>query len=117
LSIPGGADGRCVGDDLDRCDLQRGQGSAEEPAGGVGVPTCRHEHVDDLPVLVDRPVDVAPHAVDFHVGFVDEPAVTGGVPSEPGRVCEQRGETLHPPVDGDMVNLDPRSNSSSSTSR
>jgi hypothetical protein len=40
------------------------------------------------------------------VGFVDEPAVPGGVPARACGVGEQRGEALHPPVDGDVVDLD-----------
>jgi hypothetical protein len=51
--------------------------SPEEPPGGVGVPTGRHEHVDGLPVLIDRPIDIPPHAVDLDICFIDEPAVTG----------------------------------------
>jgi hypothetical protein len=27
------------------------------------------------------------------------------VPAKPGRIRQQRGETLHPPVDGDVVYL------------
>ena len=33
------------------------------------------EHVNDLAVLVDRPVGVPPDAVDLHIRLVDEPAV------------------------------------------
>jgi hypothetical protein len=58
-------------------------------------------------VLVDRPVDEAPRAVDLDVGLVDEPAVTGRVPGEPGGVGQQRGEPLHPAVDRHVVDLDP----------
>ena len=57
-------------------------------------------------MLVDRPVDVAPDPGDLDVGLVDEPAVTGTVPARPGRVDQQRGEALHPPVDGHVVDLD-----------
>jgi hypothetical protein len=53
-------DRRAVGDDLHRSHLQRVQGPAEKPAYGVGVAPGRHEHVDDLPVLVDGPVHIPP---------------------------------------------------------
>src|SRR4029453_15753015 len=49
-----------VGDPLDWCDLHRADGALEEPAGRGRVPPRGHEHVDDLPELVDRAVDVAP---------------------------------------------------------
>jgi hypothetical protein len=69
-------------------------------------PLASRPHVDDLAVLVDGSVDVAPHAVDLHVCLVDEPAVTGCVPGEPGGVGQQQGEPLHPAVDRHMVDLD-----------
>jgi hypothetical protein len=28
------------------------------------------------------------------------------MPARPGRVDQQRGEPLHPSIDGDMINLD-----------
>jgi len=77
----------------------------------------RHEHVDDLPELVDRPVDVAPPAGHPDVGLVHEPAVADGVPARPGSLGQQRCEPLDPAVDGDVIDLDARSVSSSSTSR
>jgi DNA-binding transcriptional LysR family regulator len=46
----------------------------EEPAGTVDVPPAADEHVDDLPVLIDGPVDVAPDTVDLEVCLVDEPS-------------------------------------------
>jgi hypothetical protein len=66
-----------VGDHLGRNHLQRGQRLAEEPAGSVGIPADRHQHVDDLAVLVDRAVDVSPDAVDLDLGLIHEPPVTG----------------------------------------
>jgi hypothetical protein len=44
---------------------------------------------------------------DLDVGLVDLPAVTDSVPTGPGSLGEQRGEPLNPPVDGDVVDLDP----------
>src|SRR3954447_2219081 len=60
----------------------------------------------DLAVLVDGSVDVAPDAVDFDVRVVDVPTVARRVAGDSGGVGEQRGEPVHPPVDGDVVDPD-----------
>jgi hypothetical protein len=65
------------------------------------------EHVDDLAELVDRPIHVPPPAGDLHIGLVHLLTVTHGVAAGPGGVGQQRREPLHPPVDGDVVDLDP----------
>jgi hypothetical protein len=44
-----------VGDHLTGYHLQRRERPAEEPPGRIGVAARRYQHVDDLPVLVDRP--------------------------------------------------------------
>jgi hypothetical protein len=62
--------------------------------------------VDELPGLVDRAVDVAPAAGDPHVGLVDLPAVTDAMTAGPGRLGQQQGKPLHPPIGGDVVDLD-----------
>jgi hypothetical protein len=75
---------RCaVGDHLGRYDLQRRQRTLEEPPCRVAVAAGRDQHVDDLPVLVHRSVDVTPNAVDLDVGLIAEPPVTRRVPAEP----------------------------------
>jgi hypothetical protein len=56
---------RVVGDHLDWRDPDCADGALEEPAGRGRVPPGGHEHVDDLPELVDRPVDIAPQAGDL----------------------------------------------------
>ena len=71
---------RPVGDDLGRVTVD-GQRSGEEPPRGGDVPTLRHIHVDDLAVLVDRPVDVGPDPGDLDIGLVDEPPIPGQVPT------------------------------------
>ena len=53
-----------IGDDLRRFTV-RSQGRGEEPARGADIASPGHEHVDDLPVLVHRPVHVAPHPGDL----------------------------------------------------
>ena len=67
----------------------------------------RDVHVDGLAVLVDRPVHVPPHTRDFHIGFVNEPAVTNTVTARASRVDQQRCEALNPPVDRDVININP----------
>ena len=58
-------------------------------------------------MLVDRPIDVAPAAGDPHVGLVDEPARYDRVAAWSRRVDQQRREALHPPEQGDVINVDP----------
>jgi hypothetical protein len=82
------------------------QGPSEEPAGRRGVSLLGQQHVDDLPVLVDRPVQVSPPAGDLDVGLIDEPPVAGGVPQRAGGVGEQRRESLHPAVHRHVVRPD-----------
>jgi len=98
---------RCgVGDHLGRGHLQGSQRPLEESAGRVSVSAGRDQHVDDLPVLVNGPVHVAPHAIDLDVRLVHEPPVTGRVPAEPGGIREQRCEPLYPAQDRDVIDLD-----------
>jgi hypothetical protein len=66
--------------------------AGDEGSCGVGVAAGRHENVDDLTVLLDRPVD-SPAAGNLDVGFVDKPAITRRVPTWPGRVDELWGLT------------------------
>src|SRR5207253_8562317 len=80
--------------------------SGEEPPRRSARAVRRHVHVDDLAVLVDGPVDVTSPAGDFHVGFVDKPPAADRVSARPGRVDQQWGEALHPPVQRDVVDVD-----------
>jgi hypothetical protein len=80
------------------------QRSANEFARALAA--CRDEHVDDLPVLVYRPVHVPLNSVDLHVRLIDVPPVAGRVAGKPGGIGQQWGEPLHPPEDGDVVYLD-----------
>ena len=98
---------RLIGDHLDGSDLGRADGPLQEPVGGRGISPSGDEHVDDLAELVDRAEDVAPPAGDLHLGLVDLPAVTDGVPTRPSGLGQQRREPQHPPVDRHVVDLDP----------
>jgi hypothetical protein len=74
----------------------------EEPASSREIPFLRDEDVDDLAELVDRPVQIDPPPGHFDVRLIDKPPITGGVPARSCRVDQQRGEPLHPAVDGDV---------------
>jgi hypothetical protein len=78
----------------------------EEPGRSRYVAPLRHQHVDDLAMLVDRSIHVPSHSGNLHVGFIDEPAITNTVPTRPCGVDHGRGEALHSPVDGDVINVD-----------
>ena len=96
---------RPVGDDLGRVAVD-GQGSGEEHARRGDVSALRHVHVDHLPVLVHGPIHVPPDPADLDIGFVDEPAIPGHLPTRPGCVDQQRGKPLHPQVERHVVDLD-----------
>jgi hypothetical protein len=58
-------------------------------------------------VLINGPEHVAPLAGDLHVGLVDIPTVADRAPTGHGRIREEWREALDPPVDGDVVDVDP----------
>jgi hypothetical protein len=76
---------RLVGDDLDRGHLRRADCAVEEPTSRRGVPPRGDEHVDDLPELVDRPVDVTPLPGNLDIRFVELAPVADRVPERPCR--------------------------------
>ena len=94
-----------IGHDLDRLTM-RAQCLGEEPARCSEVPSWRGEHIDELTELINGPVDVTPPSGDLHVRLVHEPTVTHRMPARHRRIRKQRSEPLHPPVDGDVVDLD-----------
>ena len=64
-----------VGHDLDRFTMRTDR-SREEPPCSLRIALRREVHVDDRPVLVNCPVDVAPPSCVLHMGLIDEPAVS-----------------------------------------
>jgi hypothetical protein len=78
----------------------------EEPGRRYEVAALGHVHVDDLAVLVNGAVHVPPDTGNSDVGLIDEPAITDTVPARPSRVDDQRGETLHPPINRHVINVD-----------
>jgi hypothetical protein len=49
---------------------------------------------------------MAPAAGDLHVRLIHLPAISDPMAAGPGGLSEQRREPLHPPIDGDVVDLD-----------
>jgi hypothetical protein len=94
-----------IGDHLIGGHLRRADGLLEELAGGLRVATRGHEHVDDLPELIDGAVDVTPPASHLHVGLINLPAAANSVSAGPSRLGQQRRESLDPAVDGDVIDL------------
>jgi hypothetical protein len=86
---------RLVGRDLDRPrDLP--QRPREEPASRRRIPLLGGQHVDDLPELVDRPVQVTPPTADLDIRLIHPPPVAGRLPAGTSGVSEQRGEPAAP---------------------
>jgi hypothetical protein len=67
------------------------KGAGEELASGRQIPLLRDEDVDDLAVLVDRPVQVDPAPGDLDIRLIDELPITRRMPAGPGRINQQRG--------------------------
>jgi hypothetical protein len=82
------------------------QRADEELAGGRQIPFLRHQHVDDLPELINRAVQVDPPTGNLDVGFIGEPATTRGVSARPGCLDQQGREPLHPAADRNVTHLD-----------
>jgi hypothetical protein len=97
---------REVGDDLHRPRLGGADGVLEEAAGSPPVTLGGDKDIDDLAELVDGAVYVAPASGDLHIRLVDLPAVPDTMTAGSGGLGEQRREPLHPPEDGDVVDLD-----------
>ena len=78
----------------------------EELAGRGDVAALGQVHVKDPIVLIDSSVHVAPDTGNFHIGLIDEPVVTNSVTARFRCFDQLRRESLHPPVDGDVINLE-----------
>jgi hypothetical protein len=100
-----GVDRRPIGGDLDRR-RAAGQRAGEERPCSRAVAAFADQDVDDLTVLVDRPVQVGPAARDLDLRFIDEPPITRRVACRTRGVDELRREGLHPPIHPHVINLD-----------
>ena len=97
---------RPIGGDLGGPELGRADGPLKEPPGSRGISPRGDEHVDDLPELVDRAIEVAPLPGDPHLGLVHRPAISHGVATRSGSLGQQRREPKHPSIHRDVVDLD-----------
>jgi Transposase DDE domain group 1 len=79
---------RLIGHDLAWHGPRRADSPLEESTGRPQIAPWRDEHVDDLPELIDRTIDIAPAASHLHIGLVCLPAVPDRVPAGPGRLAQ-----------------------------
>ena len=93
------------------------EGTDKEAASGRQIPFFGDQDIDDLAILVDRPIQIDPTPGDFDISLINTPPITRRVPTGSGRLNQQRSEPLHPPVDRDMINLDAPLGQQLSTSR
>jgi hypothetical protein len=77
----------------------------EENPGSGQISLTGQPHVDHLPVLVDRAMQIRPSPGHLDVCLVDEPSVAGYVPPRPRCRDELGREPLHPPVNRDVVDV------------
>ena len=82
------------------------ESAGEESVSGRQIPVLRDEDVDDLAILVDRPVQINPAPGDLDVSLIDEPPITRRVQAGPGRINQQQGEPLHPPIHAHVIDGD-----------
>ena len=83
-----------------------GEGTGKEWASGRQIPLLGYQDIDDLPLLVDRPIQIDPAPGDFDIRLINTPPITRRVPTGPRRINQQRSEPPHPPVDRDMIDRD-----------
>jgi hypothetical protein len=62
------------------------QHADEEPASGRQIPFLRDQHIDNLPKLINRAVQIDPPTGNLDVGFIGEPAIAWRVSARPGCV-------------------------------
>lgn len=96
--------------------MRADDGVEEAPCRG-GISPLGYVDVDDMAVLVNGALHLAPPPGDLEVGLVNEPAAPDVITTGPCRVDQQRSEALHPPVDRDVIDLDTALCEQPSTSR
>ncbi len=63
--------------------------ASEEAPGGRQVTPRRQQDVNDLALLIGRPVEIGPLADDLQVNIIDEPPVTRSVTARPGSLVQR----------------------------
>ncbi len=75
----------------------------KETPGSRHVPGLAQPTVHQVPDAINGPVEVAPPASYFHVGFVHVPTASDGPSTaSPQRIGDHRGESLFPCTNGLM---------------
>ena len=80
--------------------------NTEETGCCCDVAAFRYESVDGLSVLVDRTAQIPWPSGHFALGSIHESAVADAVSVRAGGIGDERGEALHPLVDGGVANVD-----------
>ena len=83
-----------------------GEGTGKGSASGRQIPLLGYQDIDDLAILIDRPIQINPAPGDFDIDLIDEPPITRRMPTGPRRINQQRSEPQHSPVDRDMIDRD-----------
>ena len=52
------------------------EGTGKEAASGRQIPFFGYQDIDDLAILVDRPIQIDPAPSDLDVALIDEPPIT-----------------------------------------
>jgi hypothetical protein len=98
--------GRCpVGGGLGR-DGTCAQRAGEEPAGGCQVAPIGWQHVDELAVLINGPIEITPLPGHLDVRLVSELPVTGSMTAGRAPSMNSRVNRWTPPIDGDVIDGD-----------
>ena len=88
-----------VAGDACGCYARLTDGAFEESLRRLGVAPLREVCIDDLAVLIDRPINVGPFPSEPRVGFINSPFLTDWPTEGPRGIPKQREEALDPPVD------------------
>ena len=86
LPLRGAVAFQLVGNDHPGHVLAPPQQLAEELLGRVLVPTALHQNIQPSTVLIDRPPEIVPFAVEAEEDFIEVPLVTGPGPASPQRI-------------------------------
>ena len=106
-----------VGDQQLRCEALFLEQFAHQPERRLRISPTLNEHVEDLALVVDGAPQVHPLPGDPDDHLIEVPSRARAWAALPQLACDQRAEFQHPAPHHFIRDLDPRSASSSSTSR
>ncbi len=94
-----------------RAKAHGGLGGTEERLRRPHVALLAQHRIDQIAVLIDRPIEIAPPAADLQIGLVDIPAAArsapGTVPPFAQRISQNRQQFRFPVPNRLMANDDP----------